>query len=234
MKPYPLLLSLTALLLLTACTADPAVVAQPAAPAGKALPAQATVVDMKDVLIPPPGFPVRDDAYITEVGKGFSKLTRRTDGATVDVQVMDQPAGHVQVFYTVIFNYPEYCREPDDRFPETSPCSANGAADRRDGLIPEVQFSIETWAYDVVGRNGKSTFRVDLSNDAPLENFAGGPGLVNPRGAVIGTGVMDKGPLAPEGPLREMQTQTLFGGCQGPPAFGPLPCKLVEAALHQP
>lgn len=227
-----LLITLT-LLLLAACDADPLAVAQPA-PELDTASDKTTAVEKQSLWIPPPGWPVLDNAYVTEPAEGHSRLKRRTVGATIDVEVKNQTPGHVQMAYSVIFNHPEFCREPDDRMPDPSPCSANGAADRRDGLIPEVRFSVDTWAHTVVGKNRKTMFRVDFGRDTPIERFSGGPGLVNPEGALIGIGVMDKGPLAPEGPLRTVQTSTLFGGCQGPPAFGPLPCKLVAVAQHHP
>jgi hypothetical protein len=98
-----------------------------------------------------------------------------------------------------------------------------------------VGFSVDAWASSLVGRTRKSSFSVNLSADEPLQQLApGGLGLVNPLGAVISIGVMDKGPLAPERPLREAQMNTVWGGCEGPPPFGPLACRMVAVAQHLP
>lgn len=74
------------------------------------------------------------------------------------------------------------------------------------------------------------------ASDAPLWSspLNGGPGLLNPEEAEIYVFIQDKDPLAPEGPLRDAQLNTLFGGCQGPPAFGFLPCRGVALAQHLP
>jgi hypothetical protein len=188
------------------------------------------------LLLPPPGYPVLDDAYVTETTRGWSRLKRTASRATADATLKDQTPGHVLVYSTILLNYPEYCVEGDDRMPEPGPCRANGPADPRDGLIPETLLSADSWASTQVDSNGKASFRVDLTNDEPTWSspFNGGPGLVNPAGAVIFVYIMDKGPLAPAGPLREAQTLTLYGGCQGPPAFGPLPCEGVGVAQHLP
>lgn len=235
MKSRSILPTALALLLGTGCVSgNSEPVTGPPAAGPQLSTAAATVVDIQDILVPPPGFPQSDLPFV-ETAQGRSRVKRSADGAAADAVVKDQIPGHVQVYYTVIFNYPEYCQEPDDRFPETSPCTANGPIDRRDGLIPEVQFSVDVWTSTVVGENRKSTFTVDLSGDTPLQRLvADGPGLVNPLGAVIDVGVLDKGLLASAGPLREAQLNTLYGGCQGPPSFGPLSCHFVAGAQHLP
>lgn len=194
------------------------------------------IVDNQRLLVPPPGYPALDNVTVTEWGRGKSKLMRSSDGATAYLEVKDQVPGHVLVYSTILFNYPEHCVEGEDRLPEPGPCRGNGPLDPRDGLIPEALLSADAWAYAIVGANGKATFRVDLTNDTPTWNSPvnGGPGLVNPLGAVIYTHVMDKGALVPEGPLRGAQVNSPYGGCQGPPAFGPLPCEGVALAQHLP
>ena len=144
--------------------------------------------------------------------------------------------GDVLVYSTLVFNYPAYCEEGEDRLPEPGPCRGNGPADPRDGAIPEVQLSVSSWASAIVDANGKATFDVDLADAVPTwtSPVNGGPGLLNPEGAVIFVYVLDKGPLAAEGPLRDAQTNTMFGGCRGPPANGPLPCHAVALAQHLP
>jgi hypothetical protein len=211
----------------------------PPDPAGEGpiVPAFATVgVDNRDFLIPPPGFPERDDAFVTETSRGKSKIKRTTSGAVADATLKDQVPGHVLVYTTFSWNYPQYCVEGENRLPEPGPCRGNGPTDPRDGLIPEALLGVDTWANAIVGETGKVSFHVDLTHDMPMWSspINGSPGLVNPEGAVFHTYVLDKGPLAPAGPLRDAQLFTLFGGCQGPPAFGPLPCVGVAIAQHLP
>lgn len=212
------------------------------APDGDALfptlpsPSRSLAVDNETILVPPTGYPVLDDVRVTERGRGKSRLKRSADGATADLKLKDQAPGDVLVYATIIFNYPGFCVEGEDRLPEPGPCRANGPLDPRDGAIPEVQLSADAWAYAVADHVGMATFHVDLVHDAPTwsSSLNGGPGLLDPEGAAVYVYVQDKGPLAPEGPLRDAQVNTLFGGCQGPPAFGPLSCRGVALAQHLP
>lgn len=197
--------------------------------------APAEAVDSRPILVPPTGYPIRDDAFVTQVGDGESTLRRSAAGATASARLGSQTPGHALVYFALIFNFPEHCVEGEDRLPEPGPCRGNGPADPRDGGIPEVQVSADVWASTVVGSDGTARFEVDLTRDTPLAKInPNGPGLVNPEGAVIDVYVMDKGPLAPEGALRGAQMNSLYGGCQGPPAFGELPCRGVAIVQHLP
>lgn len=215
-------LLLTAFLCTAACDSDPLA------------PAPADSVDTRTILIPPPGYPVLDQAFVTEVGAGTSTIVRSTNGATATVQLENQTPGHALVMATIIFNFPEHCVEGEDRLPEPGPCRGNGPTDPRDGAIPAVRISADAWTSVVVEADGRATFDVDLTADTPVGPVNGGPGLVNPEGAVIFTYVVDKGPLVAEGPLRGAQLNSLYGGCQGPPAMGTLPCEGVAIAQHLP
>jgi hypothetical protein len=194
----------------------------------------APTVDTRTILVPPPAFPARDDAFVTQTGDGESTLTRSQDGARAEAELRSQEPGHALFYVTITFNYPEHCREGENRLPEPGPCRGNGPADPRDGLSPEVQVSADVWASALASPAGVASFQVDLSHDIPIQKINDGPGIVNPEGAVIDVYVMDKGPLAPEGPLRGAQMNSLYGGCQGPPAFGPLPCRGVAIVQHLP
>lgn len=191
-------------------------------------------VDSATILVPPAGYPFRDDAFVTQEGNGYSKLTRSEDGATAEALLLNQTPGHVLVYSTVTFNHPEHCVEGEDRLPVPGPCRGNGPLDQRDGGIAEVMLSVEVWASAVVGQDGIVRFEVDLTHDMALQHANQGPGVINPEGAVVYMWVLDKGPLAPDGPLRPVQTNTLFGGCQGPPANGPLPCAGAAIVQHLP
>lgn len=191
------------------------------------------IVDTRTVLVPPPGYPVRDDAVVSQRGTGTSTLIRESDGATLEVTLRDQTPGHVLVLFTLAFNHPEYCVEGEDRLPEPGPCRGNGPLDPRDGGIPAVQVAADAWSSVVVGADGRATFTVDFGADTPIQNV-NGAGLLAPLNAVVFSYVLDKGPLVAEGPLRGAQTGSMYGGCQGPPALGPLPCQGVAVAQHLP
>lgn len=191
-------------------------------------------VDTRTILIPPPGYPVLDQAFVTQVGSGTSTITRSSERATAAVLLESQTPGHVLVLATIIFNFPEHCVEGEDRLPEPGPCRGNGPTDPRDGAIPAVRISADAWQSVVVGADGRASFEVDLVGDTPVGPVNDGPGLLNPEGAVIFTYVMDKGPLVDEGPLRGAQLNSLYGGCQGPPAMGTLSCAGAAIAQHLP
>ena len=199
-------------------------------------PRAAVAVDNLPLLLPPAGFPVLDHVMVTATTRGRSKIKRRSDGAEATVKLKDLTPGHVLVLATIVFNHPEHCVEGEDRLPTPGPCTANGPADPRDGGIPEVGFSADAWAHTTVDDNGTARFNVDFGEAAPTWSSPAntGSGIENPEGAVVVVYVQDKGPLAEAGPLREAQVRTLFGGCGGPPAFGPLTCTGVGVAQHLP
>lgn len=192
------------------------------------------VVDARGILVPPADYPRSDAAVVTESGPGTSTIVRTAEGATAELALEAQTPGNVLVYGTIIFNHPEYCVEGEDRLPEPGPCRGNGPLDPRDGSIPEVQVSADAWASLVVGADGRATFDIDLSHAVPLQRINDGPGLTEPQGAVIFVWVMDKGPAVEEGPLRAAQMNSMYGGCQGPPAMGELPCRGVAVVQHLP
>lgn len=194
----------------------------------------AVAVDSLAFLVPPLTFPVSDQAIVTQAGNGFSRLIRSPDEPKATARLSNQTPGNVLVYTTITFNHPEYCREGEDRMPRPGPCRGNGPTDPRDGLIPEVQISADVWASVVVGEDGVADFAIDFASAVPLQSINGGPGIVNPEGAVVFSYVLDKGPVVAEGPLRGVQLNTAYGGCQGPPAFGTLPCRGVAVAQHLP
>lgn len=185
-------------------------------------------------LVPPNCFPVCP-AVATDRARGLDILVRRRTTAINHVSVAENiTPGNVYVYVMTPYDRPEHCVYVEDRFLGVPyPCRANGPLDRLDGLDPNTGFYVATYG-GVVARGNRVRFRVDVVGDDPTEVIFGSA-VTNPLGMMFYSGVMDKGPELPEGhPLREAQRTTLMGGCQGPPAFGPLPCGWVHIAAHAP
>ncbi len=193
-----------------------------------------TDTDTQSILVPPPAFPASDSAQVQDVGQGSSSLTRSADQMTATAVLEGQAPGNVLVYSTITFNFPEFCVEGDPRLPVAGPCRGNGPTDPRDAAIPDVRFSADTWASVVVDDQGEAEFAIDFVADAPIERINGGPGIVNPAGAVVFVSILDKGAPIAGGPLAGAQTGSFYGGCQGPPANGPLPCRMVALVQHLP
>lgn len=190
--------------------------------------------DVQAILVPPADFPAADTAVVAEVGPGASTMTRTTGGVTAEARITGQNPGHVMVYGTFTFNYPEHCRAGENRLPVPGPCRGNGPMDPRDGAIPAVRFSADAWASTVVGADGVAVLAMDSSIDEPVEAINGGPGIENPVGAVIYVSILDKGAAITSGPLTAPQRDSFYGGCQGPPANGSLPCRMVAIVQHLP
>ena len=167
--------------------------------------------------------------------RGQDVLIRRRGTAINYVRVAENVTpGNVYVYAMTPFNNPEHCAFKEDRFLGVPyPCRANGPLDRLDGLDPATGFYVGTYGGHVAEKR-QVRFRVDAVRDTPTEVIVGS-GVTNPAGMMFYGGVMDKGPALPEGhPLRWAQFNTLKGGCQGPPAFGPLPCRWAHISAHAP
>jgi hypothetical protein len=193
-----------------------------------------SMVDIKPLLIPPPGFPINKEP-ITEIADGFTMLIRphESTGARNIIRVGGLTPGHVYLYEVVAFNHPEFCVHGGTQFPEPSPCWSAGAADLVDGAIPETGHYVAAYGAKVATTT-RLRFVVDLVADEPTEIFHG-TGLTNPNGAMIAVGILNKGPELPEGdPLRFAQFNSIRGGCQGPPFFGPLRCEFVGVQQHLP
>lgn len=185
-------------------------------------------------LVPSPCFPGCPD-IARDRTRGRDVLVRRQGTAINQVRVVDNiTPGNVYVYVMSPFNHPEHCEYTEDRFLGVPyPCRANGPLDRLDGLDPATGFYVGTYGGHVA-RKARVHFRVDAVRDMPTEVIVGA-GVTNAAGMMFYGGVMDKGPALPEGhPLRWAQFNTLKGGCQGPPAFGPLPCQWVHISAHAP
>lgn len=185
-------------------------------------------------LVPPQCFPGCPD-IARDRARGRDVLIRRRGTAINYVRVVENVTpGNVYVYVMSPFNNPEHCEFTEDRFLGVPyPCRANGPLDRLDGLDPATGFYVGTYGGHVA-RKARVRFRVDVVRDAPTEVIVGS-GVTNAAGMMFYGGVMDKGPALPEGhPLHWAQFNTLKGGCQGPPAFGPLPCQWVHISAHAP
>jgi len=185
-------------------------------------------------LVPPACFPACPD-IASEQARGRDILVRGRGTAINHVYLNENVTpGNVYVYAVTPFNSPEHCEFIEDRFLGVPyPCRANGPLDRLDGLDPRTGFYVATYA----GREAKNHqvgFRIDVVHDTPTEVLVGS-GVTNVAGMMFYAGVMDKGAALPEEhPLYWAQRNTLKGGCQGPPAFGPLPCRWVHMAAHAP
>lgn len=138
--------------------------------------------------------------------------------------------GHVYNVHFVFFNYPEFCTFGSTQYSPPAACGAFGPTDPRDGGIPETGFSVVNYPGVRVGPSGAVVFEHKLGEDPPSEVITGA-GLTNPLGAQVFANVVDKGPELPAGPLRDLQYNTLRGGCTGPPFFGPYPCTFAGNGL---
>lgn len=191
-------------------------------------------VDIKPLLIPSPGFPANEDP-ITETADGFTTLIRGNTGnrARNIIRLGGLTPGHVYLYELAAFNHPEFCVHGRTQFPEPSPCWSQGPTNLLDGTIPEADYYVAAYRAKVA-RTTRLRFAVDLVGDEPTEIFLG-TGLTNPSGAFIAVGILDKGPELPEGhPLRSAQFNSIRGGCQGPPFFGPLTCEFAGVQQHLP
>ncbi len=185
-------------------------------------------------LVPPACFPACPQ-IARERARGRDILIRRRATAINEVQLSENiTPGNVYVYAMTPFDHPEHCRFVEDRFLGIPyPCRSNGPLDRLDGLDPATGFYVGTYGGKVAEQD-RISFRIDVVHDTPTEVIFGSP-VTNPAGMMFYAGVMEKGPVLPEGhPLRRAQLNTLLGGCQGPPAFGPLPCRWVHVAAHAP
>ena len=213
-------------------TADP----EPVQPSGlkAALLEGRALFDVRRLLIPPEGFPVNPDP-IVDPANGHSVLIRSAGSGEVLslVEVSGVRPGHVYLFEIVAFNHPEHCRQGSTQFPEPSPCWSAGAENLVDGRIPEAGHFVAAYGAQVA-RGDRVAFAFDLMRDTPTEVFHGS-GLMNPAGAWIAVGVLDKGPARPvDDSLRDAQFNSIRGGCEGPPFFGPLRCEFVGVQQHLP
>jgi hypothetical protein len=193
-----------------------------------------TSVDVKGVTLPPAGFPFSPAAVITESGRGYSIMRRSDSTVKHTIQVWGLEPGHVYIYAAVVFNHPQYCVTPDHRFlDEPGPCSAFGPLMPGDGANPDVAMSVIPATAKVASKHGRVRFDVDLGELTP----AFGPGLLDPHGAYIGLGLVDKGLPLPEGhPLRFVQFNVVYGGCANlpipPPLQGPLDCGSGDAVVQ--
>lgn len=192
------------------------------------------VFDVRRLLVPPARFPVSTDP-IVDPANGHSVLIRSPASGEVLslVEVSGVTPGHVYLYEIVAFNHPEHCRHGSTQFPEPSPCWSAGAENPVDGKIPEAGHFVAAYGAQVA-RSDHVAFAFDLMRDTPTEVFHGSA-LTNPVGAWIAVGVLDKGPALPVGDtLRNAQFNSIRGGCQGPPFFGPLRCEFVGVQQHLP
>lgn len=227
MKHKTAVLATATLLVACACGGEPAGDLVAPVPHGSLEAVRRGVdVDKKGVTLPPPGFPFSPEAVITESGRGYS-IMRRSDGTVKHtIHVWGLEPGHVYVYTAAVFNRPGFCAAPDYRYlDQPGPCSSFGPLMPGDAANPDVAFSVIPASGRIASKHGRVRFDVDLGALTP----ALGPGLLNPRGAYIGVGLVDKGlPLAEDHPLRFAQFNTTYGGCAGlpipPPLQGPLDC----------
>jgi len=192
------------------------------------------VFEVRELMIPPAGFPVSTDPII-DVAEGHSVLIRSAGSNQVLnlVEVSGVTPGHVYLYEIVAFNHPEHCRQGSNQFPEPSPCWSAGAGNPIDGSIEEAGHFVAAYGAKVA-RSNRVDFVFDLMNDRPTEVYHGS-GLTNAVGAWIAVGVLDKGPELPKtDSLRNAQFNSIRGGCQGPPFFGPLRCEFVGVQQHLP
>jgi len=200
---------------------------------GRIQPSQ-TTVDVKGVTLPPAGFPFSPGAVITERGRGYSIMRRSEGTVRHQIHVWGLEPGHVYIYGAVVFNHPQHCAVPDHRYlDQPGPCSAFGPLMPGDGANPDVAFSVIPATARVASKHGRVRFDVDLGALTP----AIGPGLLDPRGAYIAIGLVDKGLPLPEGhPLRFVQFNVIYGGCAGlpipPPLQGPLDCGHGDAVIQ--
>lgn len=172
---------------------------------------------------------------IVDPANGHSVLIRNAESNQVLnlVEVSGVTPGHVYLYEIVAFNHPEHCRHGSTQFPEPSPCWSAGAENLVDGAIPEAGHFVAAFGAKVA-ESDRVDFVFDLTQDTPTEVFHGS-GLTNPMGAWIAVGVLDKGPELPDtDTLRTAQFNSIRGGCQGPPFFGPLRCEFVGVQQHLP
>ena len=199
-----------------------------------ALARESAAFAVRDLLVPPRGFPVATDP-ILELADGHSVLIRAPEGGHVFnlVEISGVTPGHVYLYEVVAFNHPEHCQHGSSQFPEPSPCWSAGAENLVDGAIPETGHFVAAFGAKVA-ESERVTFAFDLMQDVPTDIFHG-TALTNPAGAWIAVGILDKGPELPESdPLRVAQFESIRGGCQGPPTFGPLRCEFAGAQQHLP
>jgi hypothetical protein len=199
-------------------------------------PTRRSPADVKDLLVPTPFFPFDNTPLSGETVKGHSILLRNpgTNAVRNFVKLDEVTPGHVYLYETVTFNNTQHCKTGGNVFPGGSPCWSAGPGNPIDGAIPEVEHWIAAFGATVAPPSGPIHFDINLSEDTPSETFTG-PGLTNPQRAMIAIGIRDHGPELPDGhPYRWAQFNSILGACQGPPFFGPLPCRFVALQQHLP
>lgn len=152
---------------------------------------------------------------------GTTTLTRTDSGISMTMHATDLTAHDAYTVWFVIFNNPEACAAPA--------CSVADVFANRG--TPSLRIA----AGHVVGEGGADNFGGHLSagntggpacSSNPATLGICGPGLLNPRGAVVHLVLRKHGPAIPE--LVNEQIGSFGGGC----AINT--CANVQAAVHVP
>ena len=152
---------------------------------------------------------------------GTTALTRTDSGISMTVHATDLVANNAYTVWFVIFNDPELCAGPACGVPDVF---ANRGTP-----------SLRLAAGHVVGGSGIGDFGGHLSagntggpacSSDPATLGICGPGLLDPRGAVVHLVVRSHGPAIPD--LVSEQISSFLGGCSINK------CANVQAAIHAP
>ena len=153
---------------------------------------------------------------ITPVEGSWAQLVTNDEGATLQVNTSDLPAGHAVTVWWVIFNYPENCSDGvcglDDAFPPPGNTAAGA--------------SVSFAAGHVIGDDGQGNYgaHISVGGDAAPWHY----GLLEPRTAEVHFVLRDHGPADPD--LVDEQIHTATAGCNNfPPFTGDYTCVDIQA-----
>ena len=177
-----------------------------------------------------PTWPAPGSTLTGTIPRSSSLMVRGDDRIISRLRIAGLTPGHVYNVHFVYFNHPEHCTNGGPRYSPPARCDAFGPTDMGDGAIPETEFSVVNYPGILAGPSGMAVFTHRLGEDPPSEVVTG-PGLTNPLEAQVFANIEDKGPELPAGPGRDLQYNTLRGGCTGPPFFGSYACVIVGNSL---
>lgn len=164
---------------------------------------------------------------------GTSTLVRTDHGVSATVQTTALVPGDVATLWWIVFNNPAACEHPF----AASPCGPD------DGINPETQASVLHAAGRIASEDGTAEYGAHLRVGATSRALFG-PGLLDPRGAVVVLVVKTHGPKIP-GLTAEM-LRAFAGGCadqdDAPPGTppdllgtpGPNDCAEIQFSVHGP
>ena len=161
---------------------------------------------------------VNDLSDFTPIAGSSARLVANDQGATIQVNTSELPAGHAVTVWWVIFNNPENCSDgecgPDDAFPPPGNIAAGA--------------SVSFAAGHMIGGDGQANFGAHTSVGEDAAPWT--VGLLNPRTAEFHFLLRDHGPAIP-GMVNE-QISTPGAACNNfPPFTGDYVCKDLQVVI---